>query len=76
MRLRIALPAAGPASLSVYDLGGRRVRTLLDETRPAGASTVAWDGRDDRGAKLPSGAYFARLIAGGATRTRALLLAE
>ncbi|TMQ73664.1 MAG: hypothetical protein E6K81_03560 [Candidatus Eisenbacteria bacterium] len=76
MRLRIALPAAGPASLSVYDLGGRRVRTLLDETRPAGASTVAWDGRDDRGAKLPSGAYFARLIALGATRTRALLLAE
>ena len=46
-------------SLTVHDLMGRKVRTLLDrQVRPAGSYTVYWDGRNDHHARLPSGMFF------------------
>lgn len=59
-----ALPAAGNARVTVYDLAGRLVRVLLDEPRGAGEHRVAWDGRDERGQGAASGVYFLRLEAG------------
>ena len=73
LRLDYALPAAGEASLRLYDLGGRAVRTLVAGAAEAGSHTVEWDGRDDRGAALPSGTYFARLTSGGAAVSRTLI---
>ena len=55
------LPEAGPVSLVVFDVGGRRVRGLLEGWLPAGEHAVAWDGLDDSGRSLPSGLYFYRL---------------
>ncbi len=63
--VRFRLPAAGPVRLAVFDLGGRRVATLLDGTRPAGEHAVTW-----RAAGAPSGVYFVRLEAGGRSVTR------
>lgn len=73
LRLRYSLPAAGPASLRLFDAGGRAVRTLVAGSAGAGAHLVEWDGRDDRGGLLPSGTYFARLTAAGATVARTLV---
>ncbi len=50
--------------LCVYDVGGRKVRTLVAERTPAGRFQVRWDGKDDHGAPVSSGVYLARLIAG------------
>jgi len=50
--------------LCVYNLSGRRVRTLVAERTPAGSHQVQWDGNNDHGAPVPSGVYLARLIAG------------
>lgn len=58
---RVSLPAPAEASLSIYDAAGRRVRTLLDRSLPAGESIERWDGTNDAGARVPSGLYFARL---------------
>lgn len=63
------LPKAARASLSVFDLNGRLVQTLFDEPRTAGHSEIAFNG-----ASLPSGIYFARLVAGDFTRTQKLVL--
>jgi flagellar hook assembly protein FlgD len=60
----------------VCDLRGRVVRTLADRVMAAGPAQVAWDGRDDRGAALPSGIYLARVNAGGAGSTTKLVLAK
>ena len=50
--------ATGTAiDIGIYDIAGRRVRTLH---LARGASSIAWDGRDDAGASAPSGVYFAR----------------
>jgi len=67
--LRFSLPRPGPAALEIFDAGGRRVRTLADETWAAGAHAVQWNRRDDAGAWCPNGLYFARLRSGGDARS-------
>ncbi len=63
------------AELSIYDALGRRVRTLVDATRASGMHSAQWDGRDERGADVASGAYFFRLQAGAfAAQGRVVLL--
>ena len=51
----------GPVELAVYDLLGQKVRTLVKGVRPAGAQVAFWDGRDDKGRAVASGAYIYRL---------------
>ncbi|MGH7742999.1 MAG: FlgD immunoglobulin-like domain containing protein [Candidatus Eiseniibacteriota bacterium] len=71
--LRFAIPALafalsdllGPATLTVFDAAGRAVATL---PAPAGATAVAWSGRDGSGAPVRSGLYFARLESAGVRR--------
>jgi len=60
--IRFWLPTAQPASLALYDLGGRRVRTLLDGAASPDWNSVRWDGRTDRGLAAPSGVYVYRLV--------------
>lgn len=71
--IRFTLPRAGEASLSVFDVSGRIVRTLTRGMRTAGTHGVSWDGRDQRGARVPAGAYMVRLEAGGERRTRRIV---
>jgi hypothetical protein len=59
------LGAAAPVRLAVYDAAGRLVRELLRAELAAGGHDIAWDGRDDHGSPVASGAYFCRLQAGG-----------
>jgi hypothetical protein len=66
---RIELPAAMRATVRVYDLTGRTIRTLADRLLPAGTSTLTWDGRDDAGATPRSGMYFARLTCAAGDRS-------
>lgn len=73
-RLAFNLAAAGPATLRVYDLAGRLVRTLLEDERPAGPGVLVWDGRDADGREAAAGVYFARLVSRGLARTQKLLM--
>ncbi|HTR97127.1 MAG TPA: PQQ-dependent sugar dehydrogenase, partial [Candidatus Acidoferrales bacterium] len=63
--LSFVLPAAGPARLALYDLGGRRVQTLYDGAAPAGETRIEWNGRDAGGRRVAPGLYVARLEASG-----------
>ena len=62
--LRYSLAADGPVTLDVFDVRGRRVRSLLSGHASAGRHLLAWDGKDDAGQDLPGGVYLARLGAG------------
>jgi hypothetical protein len=57
-------------SLTVYDIRGKRRKVLLDSLLGPGTHEVLWDGRDDQGAHVPSGAYLYILRAGDITLTR------
>jgi Cohesin domain/FlgD Ig-like domain len=59
--LEWALSRSGPATLAVYDLAGRRVRTLSDGEETAGLRSTRWAGDDDAGVKLAAGFYIVRL---------------
>jgi len=63
-RFTLELPTAGPATVEVLDVTGRRVRLLHKGETPAGVLTLSWDGRDEGGQIAPSGFYFARALAG------------
>jgi len=59
-----ALPAAGMATLSVYDGAGRLVKQLAGGPLMAGAYRAIWDGTDAHGSKVVAGVYLVRLVAG------------
>ena len=65
-RIRYALPAAGPVRVRVFNVRGQLVKTLIDESRPAGEASVTWDGLDESGARVAAGMYFYRGELGGA----------
>lgn len=67
--LAFELGEAGPIRLTIYDLLGRLVATLVEAPRPAGRHTVVWDA-----AGLPSGTYYARLEGPRHTGIRTLTL--
>ena len=48
-------------TLTVHDMAGRVVRTLVDGSRDAGEHRVIWDGRDEQGAAAATGVYFVRV---------------
>jgi hypothetical protein len=74
-RIAFTVPEkAGRVTLNVHNVSGRLVRTLVDETMPAGPALVVWDGTDNDGTRLPSGVYFARLAAGEESTFRKMTL--
>lgn len=69
-RLSFALAAPGNVTLDVYDVRGRRVRTLDLESLAAGSHTVAWDGTDGAGRTVAPGVYIVHLSAGSERTAR------
>ena len=56
--IRYVLPEPVRVRLMIYDVLGRRVRTLVDEEQIAGQHSVIWDGEDGEGERVSSGVYF------------------
>ena len=69
-----AVPRSGAVRLRVYDVAGRLVRTLIDDSVTRGTGVTVWDGSDDQGQQVADGVYFYRLEAGARSQTRKLLL--
>lgn len=61
-------------SVKIYDVLGRRVKTLIDSEKNEGLHSVQWDGRNSVGVDVAAGIYFARLESGTQTRITKLLL--
>lgn len=72
--IHIAIPSEETARLTVHDLRGRIVRSLLLEPAGGVPRTKTWDGRTDAGWRAPAGIYFLRLDAGDRREGRKLLL--
>ena len=68
------LPYAAPVRVTVFNVLGQPVRTLVDQNQPAGVHQVIWDGTDDHGRPVASGVYFYRLSVADRIRTRRLAL--
>ena len=72
--VRFELAEATRVRVNVYDVRGRLIRTLVDETRLSGPHAAVWDGTDNTGSTVASGTYYLRLIAGDRVETRKIAL--
>lgn len=74
-RIQYRLPAAGPVTLDVFDIAGRYIVTLVDDSNaPAGPGFARWDGLDGGGRACPAGVYFAVLSSGRARLVERMVL--
>ena len=76
--LQMDIPAecVGLAELKLYDVTGRRVRTLLSRVVPAGRHNVTWDLTASSGERVSSGVYFARLVIKGKSTVQRVVVLE
>jgi len=72
--ISFTLPERARVTLAIYDVGGRLVRTLVDETVGEGYQEHLWDGKDAKGASVSSGVYFYTLQSSGRSITKKMLL--
>jgi len=68
------LPNDSWVKLSIYNISGQKVKTLVDGFEAAGHKTVIWDGKNEKGEQVASGVYFYRLEAGDFTATKKMVL--
>jgi subtilisin family serine protease len=71
-----SLEREGPVTLTVFDPGGRKLRTFEQGVQTPGRHAVAWDGTDEHGARQSSGMYLYRLQADGRSLTRKMMLVK
>lgn len=62
--------------LKIYDILGREVRTLVNELKSAGEYSVVWDGKNNTGSQVSTGAYFYRLEAGDFVDIKKMILVK
>jgi hypothetical protein len=73
-QIRFALPKEGKVEIKIYDMLGREVRTLINEKLVAGTYTLEWNGRNNYGLNVSTGAYFYRISTDKHVMTKKMLL--
>ncbi len=68
------IPEKSHVTITVFNLLGQKVKTLVDETKSAGEYRVRWDGNDEYGQEVSTGIYFYRIKAGDYAESRKMLL--
>ncbi|MCL1827242.1 MAG: T9SS type A sorting domain-containing protein [Candidatus Cloacimonetes bacterium] len=72
--ISFGLPFTTDVNLSIYNIKGQKVTTLINDKRPAGEHKITWNGTDDAGQSVSSGIYFYRLNTDRFTKTNKMVL--
>ena len=73
--IKYELPVDGRmVRLEIFNISGKRIRTLVSETQSAGYHEVMWNGKDEQGVQPGSGVYLIRLVTRHETVIRSVLL--
>ena len=76
-QIRFSMGGQENVSLTIYDIMGRRVRSLINgESYSSGFHVINWDGRDNAGQKVASGMYIYRIKAGDFIADKKMLLVK
>lgn len=73
-KVEYELPKATNVSITIYNLSGQEVATLVNENKNAGHHTASWDGKDNSGKKVHAGIYFYRMETDKFKATRKLTI--
>ncbi len=74
--IRFSLGREQGVEVVLFDVAGRQVRTLHQGSLPSGDHKLPWDGSDDRGRRLASGTYFARVATATSSSVQKMLLVK
>jgi len=74
--IKYSVGTPGKVMLRVFDVSGRVIRTLVDQTKPTGSYSVIWDGSNDRGEKVASGVFFHQLNAPGYSGAKKIVILQ
>jgi hypothetical protein len=72
--ISFSLPESGPTTLTVYDVAGKRVKTLVNQDTAAGDHQVTWRGADDTGRQVSAGVYLYELVSGSVHEVKRMTL--
>ncbi len=72
--IRFRLPEPRNVVISIYDINGRKVRTLVNKKISSGDHLIQWDGHNSSGKSVASGVYFYRLETANFVKTKKMLL--
>jgi len=70
----IAIPEDGNLNVSIYDLSGRLINTLINDNLVAGNYKATWHGKNQMGHNVPSGIYLMKIVSGKQFKTQKLAL--
>jgi hypothetical protein len=74
--VKFGITSPAEVNLTIYDVNGRLVRTLVDAAKPAGTYEVLWNGNDAKGRPAAAGVYYCVLKAGDRAETTKLVLVK
>jgi hypothetical protein len=72
--IKFSLAQAGPAKLIIYDVNGRKVKTLVNGLQTAGTHEIVWDGMDDTGNPVSSGVFWSQLSTDGFSSNKKMVV--
>jgi hypothetical protein len=72
--LRYDLPENAMINITIYDMLGRQVKTLMDQTQDAGYRSIIWDATNDYGKPVSAGIYLYQIQAGEYMQTKKMVL--
>ena len=75
-QISYTLPKSAHVLLIIYDIHGRKIKTLIDTFEPAGEKSISWDGTDNQGRIMQPGIYFYQLNTVGFSETKEMVLIE
>ena len=75
-KLDYNLPLRSKVNISIYNVLGQEIKTLVNEVKEYGYHSVSWNGNDNAGREMSSGVYFARITSQSFVKTRKMLLVK
>ena len=72
--IKYSLPSDGVVTITIYDMMGSRVKTLINSFQKSGDNSVQWDATNNLGNKVPSGVYLYNIEAGNFNQTKKMIL--
>jgi hypothetical protein len=73
-KISYALPVDTKVEISIFNVLGQKVKTLVSNKKAAGFHTINWDGTDKKGNFVSSGKYFYRIKAGDFVATKSMMM--
>jgi len=73
-RIKYDIPVSSHVSLTIVDLSGKLIKTLVDQNESPGIKNILWDGKDESGKKVETGIYIYRLSVGNRSLSRKMIL--